>query len=219
MELSDTTVMFVEPPATNQVYRMIERCGRIAYKSEDKITDESAIPFIRNLIKRGHESVLEHVSLTAHILTDRGTSHALVRHRIASYTQESTIYCDYRGEVEYRTPFFLKDEEAMKVWCDAMEHAEASYNKLRALGIKPGQARDVLPNATKTEVMATYNIRNWRHVIRTRMAKADSDGMHLVMAKALSALLVLYPVLFEDVVDNGCLIEALVKENAYDYGI
>ena len=77
------------------ILKKIERIGRTCYKSESNITDDSAERFIKNIIKNGHESVLEHVSITLRVICDRGVSHEIVRHRIASYSQESTRYCNY----------------------------------------------------------------------------------------------------------------------------
>ena len=144
MRLEHTEVELLQGISTDSAYRLLEEIGRTAYKSEDKITHESAIPFLRRIIKMGHESVLEHVSVTVRYITDRATTHALVRHRVAAYTQESTIYCDYvkKGCISYRDPFFLDpNSEAMSVWLDAMAYAEKAYNKLRELNCSPGVAR------------------------------------------------------------------------------
>lgn len=216
MKLVNSKVMLIDPPRESDVYKKIELCGRVAYKSEGRITDTSAIPFIYSLIKRGHESVLEHVSVTARIITDRATANALVRHRIAAYTQESTIYCDYEGEVAYRKPFFLTDPKALLVWQNAMEEAERAYEALRELGVAPGIARDVLPNATKTELIATYDLRMWRHVIKTRSVQGDSYGMHLVMAGLLDTLSSHYPVIFDDIDYSPALKKAIAMEVEYD---
>jgi len=216
MKLVNTEVLLIDPPKEQDVYKKIELCGRVAYKSEGRITDDSAIPFIYSLIKRGHESVLEHVSVTARIITDRATANALVRHRIAAYTQESTIYCDYEGAVTFRTPFFLKNRQTLLIWQNAMEEAERAYEALRELGVAPGVARDVLPNATKTELIATYDLRMWRHVIRTRSVAGDSFGMHLVMAKLLDTLSSHYPIIFVDIDYSPALKKAVTMEVEYD---
>lgn len=211
MRLVDTAVELMIVLDAESVYKFIEQCGRVAYKSEARITEDSAIPFIRSLIKRGHESVLEHVSLTFRITTDRATANALVRHRVASYTQESTIYCDYgkEGSINVREPSFIKDEHIRNIWTEAVKMSELYYTHLRSLGLSPGEARDVLPNALKTELIMTTNIREWRHVIRQRMVPGDSHGMHYVIAHLYSILKFQYPVLFEDIEDNGVLEEAM----------
>ncbi len=204
MRLIKTSVELLTDIDAPKIYKFIELCGRVAYKSEERITDESAIPFIKSLIKRGHESVLEHVSITFRITTDRATANALVRHRVASYTQESTIYCDYgkQGELNIRDPSFIHDSSVYDAWERAMLSAEESYNKLRDLGVPPGVARDVLPNALKTELIMTSNIREWRHVIKQRMVPGDSKGMHLVIADLASTLSIELPVLFEDMAED-----------------
>lgn len=200
MELIDTSIECLTPIPREQVYKAIELYGRVAYKSEDRITEDSASNFVANLISRGHESVLEHVSLTFRLITDRATAYAWVRHRIAAYTQESTIYCDYKKKgIMLRDPFFLEGE-ALEVWKEAMEACEKAYYRLRDLGVSPGKARDVLPNALKTELIATHNIREWRHILQCRMAPGDSPGMHKLVAKIFTFLYMEYPILFKDIV-------------------
>lgn len=220
MRLVYTDVQLVQAVSADFAYRVLEEIGRTAYKSEEKITPESAIPFLRKIIKMGHESVLEHVSVTVRYITDRATTHALVRHRVAAYTQESTIYCDYvkKGCVSYRDPFFIApSSEAMSVWLDAMSYAEKAYNKLRELGCSPGVARDVLPNATKTELVATHNIREWRHIFKVRAAPGDSHSMHLLMAMTFNLLRYYYPILFEDFEMPEAYLKALkIEEEHYD---
>lgn len=222
MNIVDTEIELIYPEPEDQVYKVLEICGRVAYKSEEKITTESAIPFIRGLIKRGHESVLEHRSVTVRITTDRATANALVRHRIAAYTQESTIYCNYtkgnKPGLNVRTPFFLTRPATLTLWREAMARAESYYNALIMLGVPPKQARDVLPLATKTELIATHDMRGWRHVIRERMVPGDSDGIHLVMAKILGRLKALYPILFEDIeISTSCWAAIEAEESSYNY--
>lgn len=203
-----------------EVYKKIELCGRVAYKSEYRITNDSARDFVKALIRRGHESVLEHVNVTMRLITDRATANAWVRHRIAAYTQESTIYCDYHksGDIALRAPFFFgKDAVTAHVWEKAMKEAEHYYNMLRELGYSPGMARDVLPSATKTELIATHNIREWRHIIRARSVAGDSKGMSLLTHKVLSFFKVYIPLLFEDIDFSPALLEAAELEREY-YG-
>lgn len=213
----------------------IERAGRVCYKSEERITEVSAPAFVRSLISRGHESVLEHRSLSVHITCDRGVSHELVRHRLASYSQESTRYCNYakKGltfiippwchgieEGEYRIQvdqdpsklptleFRDRDDDAFQsvqilecnaLWLCAMHEAESNYLGLLEQGWTPEQARSVLPNSLKTEVVMTANIREWRHVFTLRAAKAAHPQMKQIMRSMLSEFACRYPELFEDV--------------------
>lgn len=164
----------IEDVDGTELIKKLERIGRTAYKSEDKITESSAEEFIKKIIKLGHESVLEHASLTVRVICDRGVSHEIVRHRIASYTQESTRYCNYSNEkfnnqITVIVPP-LQDDKAFDVWKDAMLTAEKAYFKLIELGVAPQLARNVLPTSVKTEIVMTLNIRAWRHFFRLRTA-------------------------------------------------
>lgn len=171
-----------------EILRKIERAGRIAHKSEEKITPDSAEDFVKKLIQMGHESVLEHVDISVIIICDRGVSHELVRHRLASYTQESTRYCDYakKGELAFIKPCFLKEgTREYKIWEEAMRFAEKMYFKLRESGLKPQEARAVLPNSLKTEIFMTANLREWRHIFELRCALASHPQMREIMVPLL----------------------------------
>lgn len=171
------------------ILRHIERCGRVCYKSEDRITDESAPKFVEAVIKRGHESVIEHASITVLFIVDRGVSHELVRHRLCAFSQESTRYVNYgkAGECTFIRPMWWRAGplgELEKAWCAwrlSMAKAEETYLELLRLGATPQQARSVLPNSTKTEVVVTANLREWRHIFRLRTAKDAHPQMRQVM--------------------------------------
>jgi len=151
----------------------IERCGRICYKSEDKITEGSAEKFIKMLIRSKHESVLEHVSLTAIVICSRSCSHQLVRHRIAAYSQESQRYCDYgkKGLQVICPPSVINKEK----WANTIEYIYNEYLLQLKEGILPEDARYLLPNATKTELAVTFNIRQWRHVLLERALNSHAQ--------------------------------------------
>ena len=192
--------------AHDTILKMIEKAGRTCYKSEDKITPESASKFVRNIIKHGHEAMLEHASITVRFTVDRGVSHELVRHRVASYAQESTRYCNYSqdkfgNEITVVRPLWLKDGLAKDLWETACENAEESYFSLLAEGWTPEEARTVLPNSLKTEVVMTANIREWRHFFRLR-ALGETGKPHPQMEEValslLSDLQIHLPELFED---------------------
>lgn len=160
-----TTLLWITPDAE----RLIEAAGRTAYKSEDKITDDSHKVFIRKIIELGHESVLEHACASFRIVCNRGVSHELVRHRLASYTQESTRYCDYGGlGIQIIRPPGLVADSDHWTWYNACTDAERAYNDLRASGHPPQIARAVLPICLKTEIVMTANFREWRHVLKLR---------------------------------------------------
>lgn len=187
----------------------IERAARTCYKSEDKITDqgESAKKLIKNLIKNGHEAMLEHSQLSVKFICDRGVSHELVRHRMASFAQESTRYCNYSGdkfgnEITVIRPCFWaynKHEKEYKNWQVACMDAEEAYFNLLAIGATAQQARSVLPNSLKTEVVMTANYREWRHILKLRTDKAAHPQMRELMVPLLKELKERIPVIFDDI--------------------
>lgn len=163
--------------------KRIEKAGRTCYKSEGNITEESYRSFIQKIIKSGHESVLEHEKVTVRIICDRGVSHEIVRHRLAAYSQESTRYCNYSGdrfgkEITVIRPFFFTDIQ-FDIWENACMYAETSYFQLLRSST-PQEARSVLPNSLKTEVVMTANLREWRHFFKLRAAKAAHPQMQQV---------------------------------------
>jgi thymidylate synthase (FAD) len=184
----------------------IERAGRTCYKSEGRIGDGTAEKFIANIIRRGHESVLEHEKITVRFVCDRGVTHELVRHRIASYSQESTRYCNYSqdkfgNELTFIKPcFWSENDENYKLWLESMEFIEDMYNKLIAGGAKPEEARSILPNSLKTEIVVTMNIRQWRHYFRLRTAAAAHPQIREISTALLEELKEKLPVLFGDIV-------------------
>lgn len=176
----------------------IERIGRVCYKSEHHITDSSAIPFVRNIIARGHESVLEHISITVRFITDRAIANELVRHRIAAYSQESTRYCNYKDKIEFIYPKNVSDKQ-LQLIMEACACAATTYQALIADGATPEVARDVLPLCTKTELIATYNLREWRHILRLRTDKAAHPKMRELMQTLLQFFQGLVPIIFDDI--------------------
>lgn len=154
---------------TPNAAQLIERAGRTCWKSEGKMTEDSAGPFIAMLKGKQHESVLEHASATLRIVCDRGVSHELVRHRIASYSQESTRYCNYgkENEITVIVPPGLSEHD-FNEWKWSCGCAEEAYLNLINHGIKPEIARSVLPTCLKTEVVVTMNFRSWLHFLKLR---------------------------------------------------
>lgn len=165
---------------------LVELAGRTCYKSEDKITDNSADGFIERLIRLGHESVLEHSGMTVRFITNRAITHELVRHRIASYSQESTRFCAYKNKpIQFIQPVWLQNitgiygthhkpklEHAAFIFIDNCLNAADDYLELLEIGNAPQFARDVLPNSLKTEIVMTTNVRSWRNVFNLRLSKA-----------------------------------------------
>lgn len=192
-----------------EILKKIEMVGRTCYKSEDKITEDSAEKFVANLIKRGHEAMLEHASFTVKFVVDRGVSHEIVRHRLASFAQESTRYCNYAkdgfgGEITFIEPCFLEEGTMeLECWKDSCRCAEWSYFKMLECGATPEKARAVLPNSLKTEVVMTANLREWRHFFNLRAANKTGKAhpqMLEVTRPLLKELKQLIPVVFDDIV-------------------
>lgn len=188
-----------------EVMKFLELCGRTAYQSQNNITADSAEKFLRNIIKRGHESVLEHFSCTFKIICDRGVMAELTRHRLASFTIESTRFYDYsKGELTFIKPCFWENLDIVR--CTNYDRfkwhcrtTEAGYLKLRESGATPEQARTILPNSLKTEIIMTANLREWRHILKLRTAKDAHPQMRQVANMILDVLKRKLPVIFEDI--------------------
>lgn len=209
---------FEEAIDSDKIMRTIEKAGRTCYKSENNISDGSAEKFISNIIKLGHESVLEHEKITVRIICDRGISHELVRHRIASYSQESTRYCNYSNnkfdnELTFIIPPQLskldmsipKYQDLRIVWQNAMEEAETRYMSLITLGNSISQsfpilelARDVLPMSIKTEIVVTMNLREWRHFFKMRCSPHVHPDMRTLALSLLDGFKEKLPVIFDE---------------------
>lgn len=183
----------------------IEKAGRVCYKSEDKITSESSKKFIQNILSSGHESVIEHEKISVRIICDRGVTHEIVRHRIASYSQESTRYCNYTKdkfgkELTFIKPCFWEENSEMyKLWLSQMQMIESAYNKLIAMGAKPQEARTVLPNSLKTEIIVTMNLREWRHFFKLRTSERAHPQMREISQMLLEKFREQIDVIFDDI--------------------
>ncbi|ABI69644.1 FAD-dependent thymidylate synthase [Syntrophomonas wolfei] len=185
----------------------LERYARVCYKSEDKMdtTTGQAGSFLKGLMKRGHESIIEHEKITVLFIIDRGISHEIVRHRIAAYSQESTRYCNYSRdrfgqEITLIEPFFfLNDQKAYELWYHSCMLAEKNYMALLAAGRSAQEARSILPNSLKTEIVVSYNIREWRHFFRLRCDMAAHPQMRQVAIPLLLLFRERFPFLFEDI--------------------
>lgn len=217
MKVVSPSFEIITPIDGMDILKTIEVVGRTCYKSEDKITNDSCIEFVRKIIKSGHEAVIEHYNITVKLINDRGVSHEEVRHRIASYAQESTRYCNYSkdkfdGEVTYvdlagsmRLDPKVSSISAEKFnaiyeeWLNACVDAENHYNKMIELGATPQIARSVLNNSTKTEICITMNLREWRHFFRLRCSPAAHPAMREIAVKLLKAFVMMIPVVFDDV--------------------
>lgn len=197
-----------------EILKKIEKVARVCYKSEDKIGEGTAEKMVRALIKRNHLAMLEHFSFSVKFIVDRGVSHEIVRHRVASFAQESTRYCNYGtkgGEITVIEPFYLMADgvnvstdnwsERYGAWVSACEEAEKSYLRMIADGASPQEARAVLPTSLKTEVVMTANLREWRHFFSLRACGVTGKPhpqMLEVAVPLLKEVKELIPVVFDD---------------------
>ena len=211
MNVTKPSVEIIDMKDYDEIIKKIEKIGRVCYKSESNISDGSAERFITNILKRGHESVIENEAITVRMICDRGITHEIVRHRIASYSQESTRYCNYAGDkfgneitvidIANGFEYDLNKETDLKkyeAWMRAMKNAEKSYFEMLALGATPQEARSVLPNSLKTEIVMTMNLRAWRNFFRLRCDHHAHPQMREVANIALQIFKEKLPIFFSD---------------------
>ena len=211
MKIINPSVKLEDEINGQAILKKIERIGRTCYKSEGNITEDSAERFIKSIIARGHESVLEHVSISVRVICDRGVSHEIVRHRIASYSQESTRFCNYSNdkfgnELTFIRPCYWGTENRdgsingkLLIWEDTMQGIEYNYIALLESGATPEQARSILPNSIKTEIVMTMNLREWRHFFLLRCDKAAHPQMREVAIMILNIFKEKLPLLFGNI--------------------
>ena len=195
---------------------LIEKAGRTCYKSEAKITPDSSKKFVNGLKKSGHHSVIEHSFATVRFITDRAVTHELVRHRLCSFSQESQRYVNYGSDhIKFIKPVWAKNIKnktydlypstdfslgtSEYIWINAMIDSELRYKELLQYW-KPEQARTVLPNSTKTEIVVTANLREWMHIFKLRTSKAAYPQIRELMISCLKEFNKYVPVLFEDLI-------------------
>jgi len=202
LKFIDQTFEILDYVNGNEILEKIELCGRVCYKSENKITPGSAEKFVKSIIESGHESVLEHVNLSVRVITDRGVSHEIVRHRIASYSQESTRYANYskekfKSEITYINPIdFTIDKEGKEL----LENIERYYiQNTLTKKLTPQQARYFLPNGLKTEIIMTMNLREWRHFFKLRTSKKAHPQMRALVSEILLKFKKKIPIVFDDI--------------------
>ena len=213
MKIIEPSVELIDDIDGEEILRKIERCGKVSRKSQPG----DAESFVRSIIKRGHESVLEHVSLTFHIICDRAIMAELTRHRLASFTVESTRYVNYKDGLTVIAPDFdgvTHPDRSIRVpaqmqhsnWYEAVQSAEVSYlncltggEYYEGCGMPPEQARAVLPLCLATELYMTANLREWRHILKLRTDKAAHPQMRVVAGQILDILRDKLPVIVEDI--------------------
>ncbi len=203
-----------------EILSNIEKYGRTCYKSEENITEESASNFVKAIIKGGHHSVIEHENISVKFICDRGVTHEIVRHRLASYSQESTRYCNYSKdkfgnqltvilpcwfqeikEGQYRKHIMCPAKLTPEyIWFLTMLQIEIDYKELIERGWSPQQARSILPNSLKTEIVVTANLREWRHILFLRTSPKAHPQIREVMLPLLNELKIRLPEIFVDIV-------------------
>lgn len=207
------------PDAEKDLCKMIELAARTCYKSTDKIMEGSAEKICKNLIARGHEAMLEHASITVLFTVDRGITHEAVRHRMASFAQESSRYCNYSKEKFGSNIRYIDLRPALEIdpvtsklgkipkdaiiqeWMDACRDAEFHYLRMIELGCTPQIARAALNNSTASELVVTANIREWRHILSLRAVGTTGKPhpqMEEIMVPLLRDLATHLPSLFAD---------------------
>lgn len=207
MKIIKQSCEILTPLNENEILKHLEQCARVCYKSEHKITDSSAPDFIKRLISRGHEAAIEHFNITVKFITDRAIANEIVRHRLASYCQESTRYCNYTKEqfgkeITVIEPEYLLGEEnffAHECWEKICEECEHAYFDLLEMGRTPQEARCVLPLSLKAELIMTANIREWRHFLKLRTSNAAHPQMQVLAIMLLNEFMEKIPTLFEDI--------------------
>lgn len=198
MKVIDPSVKIID---YSNMMRTIERGGRICYKSEDKMCKGSDAALIERLKNMKHESVLEHSMITVQIICDRGVTHELVRHRLASFSQESTRYCNYGkdkfGGVTFIRPYFWgHDSEQYMRWLTVCEVAETNYLLMLQGKATPQEARSILPNSLKTEIQVTANAREWNHIFKLRTHRDAHPQIQQVMIPLAKEFEIKWPYLF-----------------------
>jgi len=202
VKIVNQTFEILTPIDSDRILKNLEKIGRVSYKSEDLITEDSAKKFIKKIIENRHETVIEHENISIKVITDRGVSHEIVRHRIASYIQESTRYCNYSKEKFGNEIVYIKpvDFELSCSDIELLEKIEQHYLTRLEEGLTPQQARYFLPNGLKTEIVITMNLREWRHFFKLRTAKVAHPQMRAMAKNILNKLNGIVAIIFEDLV-------------------
>ena len=205
MNIVRASVLIPQDQLDRGILKRLERCARICYKSENKMQDTASESFIKSILKSGHESVIEHEKITLMMVTDRGVTHEVVRHRIGSYSQESTRYCNYHkekfgNEITVIEPcFYEADDPRYDLWRQGCLDAEKNYFAMLDAGATPQEARSVLPNSLKTEIAVTYNMREWRHFLALRAASNAHPQAREVAIPILKTFQEILPELFAEI--------------------
>ena len=202
MKIVQQSHEWITPLNRDVTLKRIEQIARTCYQSEGAIKPGSDAKMVAMLCKNHHYAMIEHISLSCKFITDRGVANEIVRHRIGSYAQESTRYCNYNkdkfdNQITVIAHGYTGDLHAC--WLEAVDDAETSYQIMIAKGATPEQARDVLPLCLKTEIVCTWNLREWHEVLRLRTAKDAHPAIRALMIPVLHELQEVYPEIFNDI--------------------
>lgn len=179
---------------------LIEYAGRVCYRSESR---GNPAAFLRARLRDGHESIIEHASATFEINgISRACSHQLVRHRLASYSQESQRYVDMSNPEAVIPPSIAGNQRATDVWSELMEHIKGAYRNLRETGVRKEDARFVLPNATATRIVVTMNFREFLHFFRLRITPEAQWEIRSMAIRMLQSLVSYAPTIFGDYLEK-----------------
>lgn len=202
MKIVQQSHEWITPLNRDVTLKRIEQIARTCYQSEGAIKPGSDAKMVAMLCKNHHYAMIEHISLSCKLITDRGVANEIVRHRIGSYAQESTRYCNYNKD-KFDNQITVIDHgytgDLHACWLEAVDDAETSYQIMIAKGATPEQARDVLPLCLKTEIVCTWNLREWHEVLRLRTAKDAHPAIRALMIPVLHELQEVYPEIFNDI--------------------
>jgi thymidylate synthase (FAD) len=208
MRVINQSIEFITPLNGLQILERIEEISRVCYKSEDLIKEGSAEKLVTSLVKNGHYAMIEHCTISIKVITDRSVSHEIVRHRMASYAQESQRYINYSkdkfgNEITFVKPNYWEiNSPSYLLWESACRLAEQNYLMLLEDGAKPEEARAILPNSTKTEIVMTMNLREWRHFFELRCAKGAHPMIREVANMILKEFRKEIPIIFDDIKED-----------------
>ena len=218
VKIVNPSVELITPLNGEEILKHIELCARNCYKSEDKITADSARKMVKKLLEMGHEAMIEHYNITVKLTTDVGAYKDLTRHRHASFAIESTRFCNYSkgkygNELTFIKPCHIPEgSELYNLWYQTMEMIEKQYLAMSAAGAAVDQLRMLLPHSTKADVIMTANLREWRHIFKLRCAPAAHPTVQQVMKMLLSKFKKELPVFFDDINYNNENAEQLAAE-------
>jgi len=200
IQIIKPAVFPIVTPAQHTALQIFEAAARTCYQSFDKSKEGSAERLLLHCIESGHHSTLEHISFTCRFITSRGVTHELVRHRLCAFSQESTRYVRYDGDVQIIEPWWFKNPKPgqYNIWENSINSSIVAYQNLLRIGASPQAARGVLPNDLKTDIVVTANIREWRHILSLRLAIDAHPDMRRIMVPLASYLVERLPLFFSD---------------------